>query len=71
MISFKLFVEAIHQAIAAAGDSLMNKNQHLLEKYFSEFPDAKEPGKKVLSPKIVKLEYPTLDSEGKDRKSVV
>lgn len=33
MISFKLFVEAIHHAIVSASDSLMDKNEGLLDKY--------------------------------------
>lgn len=64
MISFKLFVEAIHHAIVAAGDSLMNKNKELLEEYFVETSDSGEPGKNVLVPKMVRLEYPTLNDQG-------
>ena len=36
MISFKLFVEAIHHAIVSASDSLMDKNEGLLDKYFEK-----------------------------------
>lgn len=64
MISFKLFVEAIHHAVVAAGDSLMNKNKDLLEKYFVESPDLNELGRNVLIPKMVELEYPTTDDQG-------
>lgn len=64
MISFKLFVEAIHQAIVAAGDSLMDKNKGLLEKYFEESPRLSETGKNRLIPKLVQLEYPTLNDKG-------
>lgn len=34
MISFKAFINAIHDAILAANDSLMQKNTGLLDKYF-------------------------------------
>lgn len=63
MISFKLFVEAIHHAIVSASDSLMDKNEGLLDKYFEKPGGAKE-GTGALIPKIVKLEYPTLDDAG-------
>ena len=60
MISFKLFVEAIHHAIVSASDSLMDKNEGLLDKYFVGV--GKDKG--ALIPKIVQLEYPTLDDAG-------
>jgi len=34
MISFKNFVDAIHDAVLAANDSLMDKNEGLLKKFF-------------------------------------
>lgn len=34
MISFKNFVDAIHDAILAANDSLMDKNEGILQKFF-------------------------------------
>lgn len=64
MISFKLFVEAIHHAIVSAGDSLMDKNEGLLEKYFEKPADGAKAGKGALVPKIVELEYPTLNDAG-------
>lgn len=64
MISFKLFVEAIHHAIVSAGDSLMDKNEGLLEKYFEKSADGAQVGNRVLVPKIVELEYPTLNDAG-------
>lgn len=65
MISFKLFVEAIHHAIVSAGDSLMDKNRGLLDTYF-EKSSVSEGGKdkEVLTPKIVELAYPSLDDTG-------
>lgn len=65
MISFKLFVEAIHHAIVSAGDSLMDKNCGLLDTYF-EKTSVVEEGEfgEALVPKIVKLAYPALDDTG-------
>ncbi|TCC90060.1 DUF2589 domain-containing protein [Pedobacter frigiditerrae] len=42
MISFKLFVNAIQEAIISASDALMDKNTSLLDKYFIEAPKAVE-----------------------------
>ena len=64
MISFKLFVEAIHHAIVSASDSLMDKNEGLLDKYFEKPAVGAGKDKGALIPKIVKLEYPTLDDVG-------
>ena len=64
MISFKLFVEAIHHAIVSASDSLMDKNEGLLDKYFEKPVDGEGKNKGALVPKIVQLEYPTLDDAG-------
>ena len=76
MISFKLFVEAIHHAIVSASDSLMDKNEGLLDKYFEKPVDGEGKNKGALVPKIVQLEYPALDDTGavttttvQDRKS--
>ena len=64
MISFKLFVEAIHHAIVSASDSLMDKNEGLLDKYFEKPAVGVGKDKGALIPKIVQLEYPTLDDAG-------
>ncbi len=65
MISFKLFVEAIHHAIVSASDSLMDKNEGLLDKYFEKpVVDGEGKNKGALVPKIVQLEYPALDDTG-------
>ena len=64
MISFKLFVEAIHHAIVSASDSLMDKNEGLLDKYFEKPVVGVGKDKGALIPKIVQLEYPTLDDAG-------
>ena len=45
MISFKLFVEAIHHAIVSASDSLMDKNEGLLDKYFEKPVDGEGKNK--------------------------
>jgi hypothetical protein len=42
MISLKLFVTAIHDAILAANDSLMEKNTGILDKYFVDTSDEGE-----------------------------
>lgn len=69
MISFKLFVEAVHNAIIEASNTLMDKNVGLLDKYFEEAPTNSddttgETTGKSLSPKTVMLEYPTLNADG-------
>ncbi|MDR1022891.1 MAG: DUF2589 domain-containing protein [Prevotellaceae bacterium] len=70
MIGFKSFVEAIHEAIAGAADVLMDKNHELLGKYFETVTE-KSPAdnaaeeREILKPKIVNLDYPTLDEKGK------
>ena len=56
MISFKLFVEAIHHAIVSASDSLMDKNEGLLDKYFEKPVDGEGKNKGAVVPKIVQLE---------------
>ena len=72
MISFKSFVEAVHNAIMNASDSLMDKNEGLLDKYFEEkTTEEKDPKtnvtstKKSLVPRTVSLEYPSLTADGK------
>jgi hypothetical protein len=77
MISFKSFVQAIHDAILQANSKLIDKNQDVIDKYFEEVttPSTSQensdgtttttPAKTVLTPKTTVLEYPHLDSEGK------
>jgi hypothetical protein len=70
MISFKSFVEAVHNAIIEASNTLMDKNVGLLDKYFEETtrtvtPDGGTPTtKSTLVPKNVILEYPLLTADG-------
>ncbi|MFA6876609.1 MAG: DUF2589 domain-containing protein [Parabacteroides sp.] len=70
MINLKSFVEAIHQAIISASDTLMDKNEGLLDKYFEETNEevvSKGSGsvtKNTLVPKNVTLAYPMLTAEG-------
>lgn len=68
MISFKSFVTAIHEAIINASDTLIDKNEGLLEKYFEKKPgDVKDDNgnfKEILSPKSVILDYPHLTQMG-------
>lgn len=63
MISLKSFIAAIQEAIIQAGDSLMDKNIGLLDRYFTEKTEKSTDGKeqKALVPKTVTLEYPALD----------
>ena len=42
MISFKLFVNAIHDAILSANDTLMEKNTGMLDKYFVDLSNGDE-----------------------------
>lgn len=73
MISFKEFVHAIHAAVLEANNTLMDKNQEILKKYFKEVPDTSDTSKDDpkgnvplrLEPLTVNLEYPHLDSDGK------
>lgn len=71
MISFKSFVNAVHDAIMNASDSLMDKNVGILNTYFEEVvTEDKNPStrvtttKKSLAPKTVTLEYPNQNANG-------
>jgi hypothetical protein len=71
MISFKAFINAIHEAVVGASDSLMEKNVGLLDRYFDETkteevdPVTKQAKKKnTLVPKSVSLEYPRTTAQG-------
>jgi hypothetical protein len=70
MISFKAFVEAVHEAIISASNTLMDKNVGLLDKYFEESSKDVSNGesgtktKSTLIPKNVVLEYPILTADG-------
>ncbi len=70
MISFKSFVKSIQEAIISANNSLMDKNEDLIDKYFEEKTLDKSENKSTnsnsstLIPKNVVLEYPTVDSNG-------
>lgn len=78
MISFKSFVNAIHDAILKANDALMDKNTDLLDKYFEEKTvgvvdnknnpvndeDGNQKQKKILEPISVVMDYPIIDDDG-------
>lgn len=70
MISFKLFIEAIHKAISGASDTLAARNEELLDKYFykDDYGNENIADNQILHPHMVEMEYPTLDSEGKVEK---
>ena len=60
MISLKLFVDAIHDAILGASESLMKRNLDLLDQYFEKGPE----GDNTLVPKSVTLEFHSLTQDG-------
>ena len=65
MIDLKQFVQAIHDAILLANNSLMDKNLDLLDKYFDKYyadPNI-ENDKNSYVPKTVILDYPLPTSE--------
>jgi hypothetical protein len=66
MINFKAFIHAIHGAILEANNTLMNKNQDVLNQYFEATPYSGEDDKEktILKPKTVSLEYPHVDADG-------
>lgn len=71
MISFKAFIDAVHEAVINASNTLMDKNVGLLDKYFEEterevkVEDSDSVVKKnTLVPKNVVLEYPILAPDG-------
>lgn len=70
MISFKSFINTIHDAILSASTSLMDKNLALLDNYFYETQepatDSENPTdtKILLRPKTVVMEYPHPNAEG-------
>jgi hypothetical protein len=67
MISFKSFVQSIHDAVLKANDALMDKNTDLLDKYFTEKrievidKEDVQKTKKILEPISVVMQYPTVD----------
>lgn len=83
MIGFKKFINAIHDAILAANDELMNKNMALLDKYFisndnsgsntegSGFGSTEGSSQEnVLSAKAVVVEYPKVTDDGVEMTNV-
>lgn len=73
MISFKLFIEAIHKAVSGAADTLADRNNELLDKYFYKEAneDGNSPEDDILHPRMVEMEYPTLNSEGNVEKGCI
>ena len=74
MINLKSFVEAIHNAIISANNTLMDENENLIDKYFLESsPGKKTVNKKrgVMVPKTVTIEYPFLEADGKITKTEI
>jgi len=78
MISFKSFINAVHDAIMNASDSLMDKNVGILNTYFEEViaedtnPDTKTVTvKKSLVPKTVIVSYPSQDANGNPETKLV
>ena len=70
MIKFKSFVNAIHEAIISANQSLMEKNTGLIEEYFEPCKEDhvhEEGDGHTLRPKSVKIEYPYQTENGMDK----
>ncbi|MGH1339716.1 MAG: DUF2589 domain-containing protein [Aureispira sp.] len=61
MISFKSFISAVHEAIVQANETLMEKNEALLDRYFDRKISSVN-GKSELVPKTVTLTYPETQS---------
>jgi len=67
MVTFKSFIQALHDAVVAASDALMTRNEAILDRYFTatKTPDAaggQETG--TLTPKSIRLDYPHHDADG-------
>lgn len=77
MISFKSFVNAIHDAILKANEALMDKNTDLLDKYFEEKIVENTDGQgvkrkeEILEPVSVIIDYPTTDDEGNTKSTQI
>lgn len=69
MLSFKNFINAIHDAVLSANDKLMDKNTKLLDKYFIKSDASSEDYSSSdtsngLSAKSVVVEYPHVTDKG-------
>ena len=73
MVSFRLFIDALHRAISDAASSLMNSNDDVLNKFFVQKSSISKDGTEdqVLIPKTVKMEYPVLNNDGNIEKGEV
>ncbi len=60
MLSLKLFIEAVHNAIVIANQTLSDKSEDFLLKYFTQDPQ----NSTKLLPKTVTLDYPSLTASG-------
>lgn len=60
MLSLKLFIEALHDAIIKANQSVFDKSEKFLMSFFTQ--DSKDQTK--LIPKTVTLDYPYLTASG-------
>lgn len=65
MISLKSFIAAIQEAVVQAGESLLDKNVNLLDRYFapSTMQAADGSSEQTLAAKTVNLEYTVLNQD--------
>lgn len=65
MISLKSFIAALQEAVVQAGESLLDKNVNLLDRYFapSAMQAADGSSEKTLAAKTVNLEYTALSED--------
>lgn len=73
MVSFKLFIDAIHRAISQTSNSLIDKNEEFLDRYFTKKVQKDTEGieNEILSPKSIHMSYPILDDNGNVIKSEI
>jgi len=62
MTEFKSFIHSLQEAIAAASDTMAERNRDLIERYFDKVPD--NSGSSVYRPKTVSLSLPAADADG-------
>ena len=70
MISFKAFVEAIHNAIISANDHIATRHEDIIDKYFEPAEPTRESAEKgheshsTLRPKSICIQYPHQETDG-------
>lgn len=72
MVNFKFFIEALHNAIAQANETILERGESILDRFFDKTEpkdktDPKQPNNNLetrLTAKNVLIQYPHLSSEG-------